>query len=190
MRKLMCAAMALAALSLYLSPCVFAQPRSEVLTGVANGPSTDTPDDSITVTIQLAPNWNMVSNPVITVNDSVQVLFPICLGCPVPPPFYADSCRLPHGRGRWLKCPTGGTVSITGMSLHADTIVVATNWNIIGSISYPVAASSVTSIPPNIIRSRFFGFSSGYVPVDTLRPGSAYWVKTNQSGWIVLSAGF
>lgn len=152
------------------------------------------PPDTITVTIQLAPGWNMVSNPVITANDSIPVLFPMCVGCGVwlPPPWYYDDCRLPHGRGRWLKGPNGGTVSVTGVSITADTIPVATNWNIIGSLSYPVATSSVTSIPPNIIASRFFGYSTGigYTRVDTLRPGSSYWVKVNQAGGIVLSTSF
>lgn len=193
MRKLMCTAMALATLSLYPLPFVFAQPRSEVPPRFADGSTTDTPDDSITIAIQLAPGWNMISNPVITANDSVPVLFPMCLGCPVwwpPPGYYVDSCKLPHGSGRWLKCPAGGTVSITGVHISVDSIPVAASWNIIGSLSDPVATFSVYSIPPNIIRSPFFGFSSRYTRVDTIRPGSAYWVKTSQAGWIVLSSAF
>jgi len=172
---------------------VFAQARYKQTMRVTNESTANTGDDSITVNIQLAPGWNMVSNPVITANDSVPVLFPTCLGCPVWPPWpiYVDSCRLPHGRGRWLKCPAGGTVSITGIPIALDSIPVAANWNIIGSLSYPVAASTVTSIPPSIIRFPFYGFlqGSGYIRVDTLRPGSSYWVKITQQGWIVLSAG-
>ena len=192
MRRLMCIAMVLTTLSLCPLPCVFGQPRSEVPPRVADGSITDTPDDSITIIVQLTPGWNMVSNPVITVNDSVPVLFPTCLGCGWWIPPWTDNCRLSHGTGRWLKCPAGGTVSISGMSISVDSIPVAAAWNIIGSLSDPVATSSVYSIPPNIITSPFFGFSlgSGYTRVDTLRPGSAYWVKLNQAGRIVLSSGF
>jgi hypothetical protein len=162
---------------------VLAQPR----TGIPLG-------DTITVTIQLARGWNIVSNPVITANDSVPVLFPMCLAfCDVwPPPPYIDSCLLHPGMGRWVKCPEGGTVHLTVISISVDIIPVAASWNFIGSLSYPIPTSSVSTIPPNIIVSVFWGFiwGIGYVRVDTLRPGSAYWVKTNQQGRIVLSTGF
>ena len=61
-------------------------------------------------------------------------------------------------------------------------------WNLIGTISFPVAASSVTTIPADIMASRFFGFSSGYVPVDTLQPGFGYWIKVNQPGLLVIAS--
>ncbi len=155
----------------------------------ASGPHN--PHDTMAVNVQITMGWNLVSNPVITANDSIPFLFPACIGCPLSPPFPPYfNCRLPHGKGAWIKCPAGGVVTITGMSITADTIAVSRGWNLIGSISYPVATSSITSIPPGIIVSGFFGYVMGYMAAYTIQPGRGYWVKANQAGRIVISSDF
>jgi hypothetical protein len=63
---------------------------------------------------------------------------------------------------------------------------VQAGWNLVGSITYPVAASNVCSSPPHIIISPFWGYSLGYDPADTLKPGGGYWVKVSQNGTIRL----
>jgi hypothetical protein len=40
----------------------------------------------------------------------------------------------------------------------------------------------------SILQSDFFGYNNGYYPVDTLKPGRGYWVKSSQNGQIVLQA--
>lgn len=145
------------------------------------------PHDTIAVNVQVNRGWNLVSNPVITANDSVPKLFPICTGCgywPSPSPGYDLTCKLPHGKARWLNCPAGGTVTITGLSLSVDTIAVVTGWNGIGSISYPVDAATVVSVPPGIRVSAFFGLNNQtkYFFADSLFPGHGYWVKMNAPG--------
>ncbi len=153
--------------------------------------------DSIVVCAPRSYGWNMVSNPVLRApgTDSVwQVLCDARRWCfPFWPPGggWAQSCIAQNGRGFWVKVlPPGSTACcIVGDAIAQDSIPVTNGWNLIGTISYPVAASSVYSIPSNIIVSGFFGFSSGYVRVDTLRPGLAYWVKSQQAGRLVLSSG-
>ena len=47
-----------------------------------------------------------------------------------------------------------------------------------------VPVQNISSQPPNIIISYFFGFGAGYTTADTLNPGKGYWVKTNANGII------
>src|SRR5207302_8379681 len=46
----------------------------------------------------------------------------------------------------------------------------------------------IASDPPGIVTSRFFGFRGSYLAEDTIQPGKAYWIKTNQSGKLILAS--
>ena len=78
-------------------------------------------------------------------------------------------------------------MTLYGYSIESDTINVNRGWNMIGSISSPVAVSSITSNPPGMVASNFFGYSGGYSLASSIVPGSAYWVKVNQSGELILA---
>jgi hypothetical protein len=60
-------------------------------------------------------------------------------------------------------------------------------WNLVGALALPVGASS--AVASGGIGSRFYGFSRGYEPADTLYPGKAYWVKVDESGMLYLDSG-
>jgi hypothetical protein len=147
------------------------------------------PVDSIEVCVPYSAGWNMVSNPVLRVpgTDSIWQVFCGIRWC-IPRGGYLFECRAWNGMGFWLRMPgpAPSVCCITGGDIAQDSIPVVTLWNLIGTISYPVAVSSIYSIPPNLIASRFFGFSSSYVAVDTLRPGFGYWVKMMGPGQLVL----
>jgi hypothetical protein len=151
---------------------------------------------SLTVTsinVSLNTGWNLISNPVTTVNDSVRQLYPTS-SFPyafkyTPGVGYEQSYRMANRLGYWSKFPSAGSSSVSGAALTRDTIDVVTGWNMIGSISCPVDTSTITTIPAGIRQSNWFGYSSGYSPVTQLVPGKAYWVKVSQNGKIVLACG-
>jgi hypothetical protein len=87
-----------------------------------------------------------------------------------------------------LKFSGAQSPTLTGLLLTNDTINVATGWNMIGSISQPIAVSSVSSVPGGITTSHFFGYQGSYSITDSIRPGKGYWVKVNQDGKLVLSS--
>ena len=59
----------------------------------------------------------------------------------------------------------------------------------IGSISAPVAVSTITSDVSGLVTSRFFGYDNGYCVADSVEPGRGYWVKTDQEARLILQAG-
>ncbi len=70
--------------------------------------------------------------------------------------------------------------------LHAqDTIAIRSGWNLIGAVSTK-GLNHITTEPPGIIASYYFGYSSaGYTVMDTLFKGAGYWVKAGDSGMLI-----
>ena len=64
-------------------------------------------------------------------------------------------------------------------------VQVTTGWNLIGALT-TIQASEVTTDPPGIIVSPFYGFNmaSGYYIATTLEAGKGYWVKVSSNGTI------
>ena len=142
-----------------------------------------------TVPVSVQSGWDMVSNPVRTSRDSVLQLFPNSLwpyvvgfgpGGPV------QVYRMPNGAGYWGKFGGDALHFIEGEPIDADSIPVVTGWNMVGTVSLPVDISSITSVPPGIAASNWFGYEDGYLVVSTLRPGKAYWIKASSPGVFIL----
>lgn len=156
-------------------------PFSEVRTFVVN----------FTLGVQVLSGWNMISNPVSTSHDSLHQLYPTAS-----PPFafafepslgYVQRLVLERGRGYWAKFPAAVPNPVSGNPVLADSFAVNAGWNMIGSISVPVPAASITSIPSGIIAGQFYGYNGTITAASTIEPGKAYWVKVNSGGVLILS---
>jgi hypothetical protein len=93
-----------------------------------------------------------------------------------------------EGVGYWLKLVDDYLHVVWGPQTFLNTVDVVEGWNMIGSISVPIPTSSITSDPPGITTSDFFGYSGSYVISDTIYPVNGYWVKVNQPGLLILSS--
>ena len=136
--------------------------------------------------------WNMVSAPLDVGNYYKNALFPGAVSNPFKySGGYQTVDSLRHGVGYWLKFPVAGSVLMSGNTRTLDTIDLAEKWNMIGTLSYPILASSVLPVPPLTLTSLFYGFSNigGYFNADTLKPGHGYWVKASVQGRLVLQTG-
>jgi len=142
-----------------------------------------------TVQLSISGGWNIVSLPVIEGDPRKSVLFPTSIS-----PAYLYQAKyvardsLKNGAGYWLKFSSPENVSMTGIPLEAETVEVEQGWNIIGSISEKIPVHAITSIPPGIATSNFYGYLASYQPTDTVYPGKGYWVKAEQAGDLILSS--
>ena len=145
---------------------------------------------TLIVQITVAKNWNIVSLPVTVANGLKTSIFSTAsssaftfteIG-------YEQRDTLKNGLGYWLKFSSDQTIPVAGAERLVDTFSVMEGWNIIGSITNPVATNIIISTPPDNITSQFFAYSNGYSPVDTIRPGKGYWVKVDTSGTLTLSS--
>jgi hypothetical protein len=137
--------------------------------------------------------WNFLSVPLQVTDRRRTALYPGAASDAYsfgPPQGYAPAETLEYGRGYMIKLSNAWSVPISGSLRIIDTVRIMPNWNLIGTISVPVAVSSVRQVPTGILSSYFYRYGSGYVASDTLYPGFGYWVKSSSPGSLVLSSGF
>jgi hypothetical protein len=146
---------------------------------------------SASVNVSVASGWNMISNPVTVVNDSVRVLYPTSIN-PYAFAFsggYVQDYTMENGTGYWAKFPSAATQQVAGLARVRDSIAVVAGWNMVGTISGSVDTSTIVSVPAGIRASNWFGYAGGYTPAVALAPGQAYWVKARVAGKFVLAVG-
>ncbi|MBI5477073.1 MAG: T9SS type A sorting domain-containing protein [Ignavibacteriales bacterium] len=146
----------------------------------------------VTMSVDMNSGWNMVSVPMIVDDYRTTVLYPTAKS----PAYsfngtYISEDTLKNMIGYWVKFSDPQSVSFTGFEITIDSVDVVDGWNMIGCLSDSVPVANITSDPPGIVTSQFFGFGNGYSDADTLLPGKGYWVKANQSGRLFMdnSAG-
>jgi len=141
-----------------------------------------------TLSLGISSSWNLISVPLTVRNLAAHALFPAATSKAFAyNNTYLQRDTLANGVGYWLKFPGPATDTIIGQRITMDTIPVGAGWNLVGSISSPIAVSAVQSIPPGMITSHFFGYLGTYTVADTIQPGKGYWVKVTGSGSLVLS---
>jgi uncharacterized protein (TIGR02145 family) len=164
-----------------------------ILTYVGNAQPSNSPSKGIAGSYSMVVElgWNLLSLPMQVVDGRKSSIFPSA----VSDAFlyrneYIAEDTLSNGYGFWLKFNSTENIIITGDTLSYKTIYVQPGWNLVGSLTAPIAVSAVKSNPPGIILSDYFYYSSGggYLSSDTIKPGLGYWVKVNQEGSIILDA--
>ncbi len=140
--------------------------------------------------VSVLKEWNIVSFPLnVTTSSLKKDIFPTALSQAFgyKNGYYAAD-TLKNGSGYWLKFYRDQKVGLEGTARTRDTISVATGWNMIGSISTAITPISIVSQPSGIVSGAYYGYANGYSPTDSIRPGKGYWVKTTQSGKLIVAA--
>jgi hypothetical protein len=152
-------------------------PDTVTLSGYAEGTGSET-----VISQTYSPGWALVSVPV---SSPCPYLLP---GSYLYRGSYVASETLVAGDGYWQKI-THTDLSFAGSGLSELSVDVAYRWNLIGSISSPVAVSDIASTPPGVVVSSFYGYDgSEYYIADSIQPGRAYWVKVSQDATLSLSS--
>jgi hypothetical protein len=151
-----------------------------------------TTPSGVTNQYSVAAGWGLISVPMIVDDGRKTVLFPTAesdafgfsMGTG-----YISKDTLINGEGYWLKFGSAQNVSITGIPLSLDTIDVTMGWNLVGSITEVIDASTIVQIPAGILQLPFYEYNGSYNTSETLAPARAYWVRSSASGRLVLSTG-
>lgn len=144
---------------------------------------------AVTQSYSYADRWNIVSVPLAVGDYRTASVFPPAASHAYafdPVAGYVRRDTLHGGSGYWLKFNGVQSIPITGTERALDSISVQPGWNLIGSISAPVPASTVVQVPSGILQSLFYGYTGLYTSVDTLQPGRAYWVKVSAAGVLIV----
>ena len=101
---------------------------------------------SQSVEFKVANGWNIISVP-LKVNDYLKsTLFPTA----VSNAYFYQGVYLPtdtlmNGNGYWQKFDSVQTITINGDTVNFESINVVQGWNLIGSITIPIATDSIVS---------------------------------------------
>jgi len=139
-----------------------------------------------------AKKWSLISLPEKSSDDFFSDLFPTAAGRAFsykPENGYVIQDTLTTGTGYWIYyCSNIDSLQFASLARLQDTVNILPGWNMIGSLSAPVDTRTITTIPPAILSSQFFGYNRGYSIADTLFPTKGYWIKASQSAKIFLNA--
>ena len=151
--------------------------------------STDTPGPStVTVNVSYNDGWNLVGLPV-SVDDAGYVsLFPEAISGTLYSfdGGYISEDALVVGAGYWLRFPESVSIDITGIPINEITISLDDGWNLIAGITFETNTSNIQDPGGIIVPETFYNFDNGYELVNELIPGHGYWVRTNNTGNIVI----
>lgn len=143
------------------------------------------------ITRQNSGDWEMVSLPLDVASSLVPSLytdpmtmlydFNTTVGA------YQAATTMTFGTGYWLKTADPSTTFIgyerlshTWSGLNGIGEPFGYGWNMIGSLSRPLAVSMIQQTPSGSLRS-IFGWNpaTGYVVPTTIESGKGYWVRVN-----------
>jgi hypothetical protein len=150
------------------------------------------------VEVGLLRGWSLVSVPLEMTDYTTTALFPTTIYpwafCYNPDSGYVRRTSLANGPGYWIKDTASSFAEMTGIPIHSLDVQVSRGWNIIGSISSPVAITSILSTPPGMDVGPFYDFRiiqderRGYGKPDSIVPGKGYWVYVDSPGILTLSS--
>lgn len=140
------------------------------------------------LTVDVVRGWNMISIPVKVDNMQKSSLFPDAQSeAFVFDNGYNQINTLQNGIGYWIKFAYPTSYEVEGSVISPQEISVKSGWNLIGPLDYQIRTVDIKSVPSGIISSKYFGFNKKYTMTDILKPGFGYWIKTSQSGKLVLT---
>ncbi len=144
---------------------------------------------SSTNDVPIGTGWNMLSVPVVAADMRSSVLYP---GASTPAYGYNNGYftadTLFTGKGYWMKFGAADTFTVFGTKVTPQTIAVVSGWNMIGPLDFNARITAITSTPPGIVSTPYYGYNNGYTVADTLKRGKGYWVKATQAGTLNLGA--
>lgn len=143
------------------------------------------PESSLVVTLNFDLGWQLISLPVVPAPGTVLPNSNAYLYCYHGS--YIPSDTMFAGVGYWIRV-VRSPIPFVGFA-HQDTttLPVQQRWNIVGTVSTPTAVSDISSLPPGLMVSNFYGYNgNNYFIADTLWPGHAYWIKASADGHIMV----
>jgi len=150
-----------------------------------------TEQTSFSTSVSLNAGWNLLSVPINLSNMNFSSIFPEATSNAY---YYDNGYQIATtaelGKGYWLKFNQALNKDLTGTPQSSVQVNVRSGWNIIGPLHNNIPVSNITTNPPNIISSLFYGYNNGYQTATTLEKGKGYWVKVSSNGTMTIPSTF
>ena len=143
------------------------------------------------VSIEYNEGWNIVSLPLQVEDSDYLNLFPTAINGTLYTfnETYTQRQSLEIGKGYCLNFEEAGTQIINGGLPESTVISLNEGWNLIGIPGRnPIDISEIIDENGILITASLFSFNGTYTNTTTLEPGKGYWIRTNNSGEIIINA--
>ncbi len=150
--------------------------------------------------LNLRRGWNLISMPIIPVQQTPDYLFPTRVGfvnaiSPESGDYISieDDEPLEIGYGYWVMSDRDTSYILEGRPVGNYDVEVGEGWNIIGSVasSTGVPFSSIETFPePLFVLEHLYWFDPvdrNYDVVNRICPGKGYWINAREHGFIRVS---
>ncbi len=145
--------------------------------------------DSFSISSSIKSGWNLLSIPTNRTDFRKSSVFPFAMTSAFGyQNVYSIFDTLQRSKGYWMKFNSATTIEVNGSPCSSDTFYLNNGWNLLGSISVPVAAENVIPDPIGLLITPFWGFDGSYALTDTIKPMKGYWVKANGLGKLILNS--
>lgn len=134
-------------------------------------------------------NWNLIGLPLVIENASGYELFPGSIENTLNTineyGNYINIDTMHTGVGYWLRFETGGASSLIGYPITENILTIQNGWNLISGLSMDVGISSIIDPDSILYFNTLYTYSNEtYSHSDSLKAGSAYWVRSSADGVI------
>lgn len=150
-----------------------------------------TEQTTYSTTVSLNAGWNLLSVPISLTNMSFSSIFPEATSSAYTfDNGYQTATSAELGKGYWLKFNQALNKNLAGTPQSFVQVNVKSGWNLIGPLHNDIPVANITTNPPNIIQSFFYGYNNGYQTATTLEKGKGYWVKVSSNGTMTIPTTF
>ncbi|WP_062398144.1 hypothetical protein [Methanogenium cariaci] len=98
---------------------------------------------------------------------------------------------VPPGKGYWIATYLPGNIVATGVAMGSYTVPLDTGWNMVGSLSKPVAIADAIVVPDGawcqIQHSDIIRQHEGMIALIPLTPGDGVWLNAREDCTFSLS---
>lgn len=161
-------------------------------TTIISAALTGSPIDGQPGVVYVTRSWNLLSVPMAVTDARRSVLYPSAISSAYrfdAVAGYAEDSALSVGRGYWIKFDADAQLTISGEPRMSQSIPLDEGWNLIGSLSEAVPVGSATTMPEGIIASEAYEYDGGYEIAAQYEAGKGYWIKSTQTGTLLMSIG-
>ena len=100
---------------------------------------------------------------------------------------YTSANNLQPGEGYWLRFELPYIANISGGVIDSLNINLTEGWNLISGITNSITLGSIEDPENLIIPGTLFKYNENYINTDTIDPGYGYWLRSNDTGQIILN---
>jgi len=138
------------------------------------------------IEILLEAGWNMVSVPVVTIDNSVSTVFPSVAAVftwNTASKSYIVPSTIEPDTGYWVAVIEDGNITVSGVPLETWTTDIAAGWNMTGSVITSASIDDPNDDPDSSVQPFAYWWdpvSMTYILTTDIDPSKGYWVASVQ----------